>query len=105
MQSEGISISIPIYYATKKKGRAFFYTMISGLSEVMGAIIAYLFLQNLTNAIFMGFLYSIIAGIMLTISIKELLPTSFSYQNTKKTIVYFLIGVFFMLISHFLLSI
>lgn len=102
---EGISISIPIYYATKKKGRAFFYTMISGLSEVMGAIIAYLFLQNLTNAIFMGFLYSIIAGIMLTISIKELLPTSFSYQNTKKTIVYFLIGVFFMLISHFLLSI
>lgn len=102
---EGISISIPIYYATKKKGKAFFYTMISGLSEVMGAILAFLFLKNLMNDIFMGFLYSMIAGIMMTISSKELLPTSFSYQNTKKTIIYFLIGVLFMSISHFLLSI
>ncbi len=102
---EGISISIPIYYATKSKKKALCYTMISGLSEVVGAIIAFLFLKNLTNDIFMGFLYSTIAGIMMTISFKELLPTSFSYQKPTKTIFYFIFGILFMLISHFLLSI
>jgi ZIP family zinc transporter len=101
---EGISISIPIYYATKKKGRALIYTIISGMSEILGAIIAYLFLDNLTNDIFMGFLYSIIAGIMLTISVKELLPTSLSYRNYKKTISYFIFGALFMLLSHLFLT-
>ena len=102
---EGISISIPIYYATKKKGKAFLYTMVSGLSEVLGAILAFLFLKNVTNDIFMGFLYSMIAGIMITISSKELLPTSLSYQNYKKTLFYFIFGMCFMFLSHILLSI
>lgn len=77
--------------------------MISGLSEVAGAIIAFLFLKNIMNDFFMGFLYSMIAGIMLSISIKELLPTSFSYYNYKNTILSFLFGICFMLASHILL--
>lgn len=101
---EGISISIPIYYATKSRSKAFLYTMVSGLSEVIGAIIAFLFLKNMMNDFFMGFLYSIIAGIMLSISVRELLPTSLSYQKKKNSFFSFLFGIMFMLISHFLLS-
>lgn len=100
---EGISISIPIYYATKSKKKALFYTFISGFSEVVGAILSYLFLSNIANDLFMGFLYSMIAGIMLTISIKELLKESISYNFYKKTIFFFLLGVGMMLLSHILL--
>lgn len=100
---EGISISVPIYYASKSKKKAFFYTFISGFSEVVGAVISYLFLGYLENDLFMGFLYSIIAGIMITISIKELIPESLNYKLKKKTILFFIIGFIFMFITHIFL--
>ncbi len=100
---EGISISIPIYYATKNKGRAFLYTLISGLSEPFGAIIATLFLSQWITPAMMGILYAIIAGIMTHIALYELLPTSWKYQQTKKTITFFILGIIVMLLSHILL--
>lgn len=98
---EGISISVPIFYASKDRKKALFYTFISGISELFGAIIAYLFLQNLMTDSTMGMLYCIIAGIMLHISFQELLPTSFQYNKLFSSICYFLLGVFIMLINHF----
>ena len=100
---EGISISIPIYYATKNKGHAFLYTLISGLSEPFGAIIAVLFLSQWITPAMMGILYAIIAGIMTHIALYELLPTSWKYQQTKGTIIFFIIGIIIMLFSHILL--
>ena len=100
---EGISISIPIYYATNSKKKALLYTFISGFSEVVGAIISFLFLGGLENDLFMGFLYSMIAGIMISISIKELIPESLNYNLKSKTIIYFIIGFLFMFISHIFL--
>ncbi len=100
---EGISISIPIYYATRSKKKALLYTFISGFSEVVGAIISFLFLGGLENDLFMGFLYSMIAGIMISISIKELIPESLNYNLKSKTIIYFIIGFLFMFISHIFL--
>ncbi len=100
---EGISISIPIYYATKNKGRAFLYTLISGLSEPFGGIIAALFLSQWITPAMMGILYAIIAGIMTHIALYELLPTSWKYQQTKKTITFFILGIIVMLLSHILL--
>ena len=70
---EGISIAIPIYFSTKSKRKAFFYTLISGLSEPLGAILAYLFLSSIINNFIMSIILSIIAGIMIHISIYELL--------------------------------
>lgn len=98
---EGISISIPIYYATKSRGSALLYTFISGISEIFGALITYLFLSNFINDRIMGFLFSIIAGVMMHISIYELIPTSLSYKNNKLTYLFILIGSLFMLINHF----
>jgi ZIP family zinc transporter len=100
---EGISISIPIYYATKNKKKALFYTFISGTSEILGAIISYLFLNKIKGEVMMGFLYALIAGIMISISIKELLPTSLSSKEKKTTFRYFMIGIFFMILSHILI--
>lgn len=100
---EGISISMPIYYSTKNKKKALFYTFLSGVSEPFGALLAYLFLSNIVNDLFMGFLYAIIAGIMIQISIYELIPTSLSYKKYKLSILFILIGMIVMYLSHILI--
>ena len=101
---EGISISVPIYYSNKKKGRAFLYTFISALSEPLGAVLAFIFLKNYINNFILGVLFAIIAGIMTHISIYELIPTSFSYKNKKLTLIYTFIGIFITLLTHFIFS-
>lgn len=101
MQSEGISISVPIFCASKDRKKALLYTFISGISELFGAIIAYLFLQDVMTDSTMGMLYCMIAGIMIHISFQELLPTSFHYNKLLSSISYFLLGIFVMLINHF----
>lgn len=101
---EGISISVPIYYATGSKRKALFYTFISGLSELLGAVITYLFLKPFISDTVMGCLFAIIAGIMLHIAISELLPTSLKYKKNKLTLIFFTIGVSFMIISHLLFN-
>ena len=100
---EGISISIPIYYSTNSKIKAFIYTLISGLSEPLGAIICYLFLYKYINNAILGITYSIIAGIMINISINELYKEA-SSCNKKDTINYFILGVIIMIFNHLLFN-
>lgn len=100
---EGITVSMPIYYSTGSRRKAFFYTFISGISEPIGAVLAYLFLSRFVNDLFMGFLFAFIAGIMMHISIYELLPTSLNYKEKRITWLLFFIGILFMYISHQLL--
>ena len=101
---EGISIAIPIYYSTKSRGKAFIYTLFSALSEPLGALLAFLFLSKIMNNFIMGILMSLIAGIMLQISFYELIPTSFKYKNKKLSLSFFMIGILFMAISHFIFN-
>lgn len=76
---EGISVSVPIYYATGDKKKAFIYSFLSGLSEPVGALIGYFLLYNfLTEALF-GIVFAGVAGIMVYISLDELLPTAEKY--------------------------
>ena len=100
---EGISISIPIYYAANSKLKAFYYTLISGMSEPLGALISYLFLSQFVNDIILGLIYSIIAGMMINISINELYKEANNY-NKKNTVLYFIVGSFIMIINHLLFS-
>ena len=99
---EGISISVPLYYSTKSRGRAILYTFISGLSEPFGALLTYLFLNQFITDKIMGFLFSFIAGVMIHISLYELLPTSKKYNKNKITYIFFIIGILFMIINHFI---
>ena len=94
---EAISIAIPIYYSTGKKRLAFIYTFISALSELIGAIICYLFLRKYMTNFLLGITLSIIAGIMLEISFRTLLPSTKKYNYKSRVIFFFIIGVMFML--------
>lgn len=94
---EGISISIPIYYSTKSKLKAFLYTFISGISEFLGAVITYVFLYQYIDFTFISVTLSLTFGIMSYISLFELLPNAFTYQNKKLSIIAFILGFIFMI--------
>lgn len=100
---EGISIAVPIYYATKNRKKAILYTFIAGFSELLGAILAYLFLARYINTTLLSIILSITAGIMIHISVYELLPNSMKYKKKKLTINAFLLGFLVMIICDILL--
>lgn len=80
---EGIAVAIPIYYATKSKGKALLYATLSGLSEPAGAAICYAITSlagvNLTGGAAFPLILAAVAGIMIYISLDELLPTAEKY--------------------------
>lgn len=94
---EGISIAVPIYYATKNKNKAILLTFISGFSEFFGAILAYLFLAPIITSLGLGIILALAAGIMIHISIYELIPTAYQYSIYLKTSLAFLLGFIIML--------
>lgn len=78
---EGIAVSVPIYYATGSRAKAFGLSFLSGLAEPVGALIGFLLLMPfMTDAVF-GILFAMVAGIMVFISLDELLPTAEKYGN------------------------
>lgn len=82
---EGISVSVPIFYATGNRAKAFLYSFLSGLAEPVGAFAAYLALRLFVGnggafpPQVMGVLFGGVAGIMVYISVDELLPASRAY--------------------------
>ena len=101
---EGISIAVPIYYATNNRKKALLYTLVSGMSELLGAIITFLFLKYIITDLVLGILFGIIAGIMIHIALLELLITSLNYKNKKITVLFFIIGILFIMLSHFMIG-
>ncbi len=101
---EGISIAVPIYHSTNNKLKAFLYALLSGMSEVLGSILAYLFLAPLINDHVMAALYAIIAGIMIHISVYELIPGAYKESTLKNVLRYFMLGFGVMVLSHILMS-
>jgi ZIP family zinc transporter len=76
---EGVAVSILIFYATGNRKKAFVYSFFSGLAEPVGALIGYAILFSFFNDIVFGVLFASVAGIMVFISLDELLPTSREY--------------------------
>lgn len=101
---EGISIAVPIYHSSNNKLKAFLYALLSGMSEVIGSILAYLFLAPLINDYVMAALYAIIAGIMIHISVYELIPGAYKESTLKNVLKYFIIGFGVMILSHLLMN-
>lgn len=88
---EGIAVSVPVYFATGDKKKAFKLSFLSGLSEPIGALVAYLFLMPFLNDIMFGVIFAAVAGIMVFISLDELLPAAKKYDEAHLSI-YGLIG-------------
>ena len=76
---EGIAVSVPLYYATGSRKKAFGLSFLSGLSEPVGAMVGYFLLFRFINDFVFGILFAMVAGIMVFISLDELLPTAEKY--------------------------
>ncbi len=96
---EGIAVSVPIYYSTNSKLKAFKYSFLSGIVEPIGAIIGYLILLPIMNEIVFGFIFSSVAGIMVFISIDELLPSAREYGRQTLVSYGMILGMIVMAIS------
>mgnify|MGYP004661062211 FL=1 len=98
---EGICIGVPIYYSTRKVGKAIKTTLISGLSEPLGAILAYLFLYKYINNTILNIIFILVAGIMISLAINDILKESLKYSNKNNKYIYvgFIIGIIFFVIS------
>ena len=100
---EGIAISVPIYYATGSRRRAFKYSFLSGLAEPVGALIGWLILMPyLTDTVF-GIVFASVAGIMVFISFDELLPAAREYGEHHLSVYGLIAGMAVMGISLVLL--
>jgi ZIP family zinc transporter len=73
---EGIAVSVPVYYATKSKLKAFRLSFLSGLAEPAGAVIGYLILAQFLNHLVLGVIFAMVAGVMIFLAIDTLLPTA-----------------------------
>ena len=73
---EGIAVSVPVYYATKSRLKAFRLSFLSGLAEPAGAVIGYLILAQFLNDFLLGIIFSMVAGVMVFLAIDTLLPTA-----------------------------
>ena len=96
---EGISVSVPIYYATGSKKKAFYYSFLSGIAEPVGALIGYFILLNFFSDFIFGILFAGVAGIMVFISLDELLPSAQKYGEHHLSIYGLILGMAVMALS------
>jgi len=96
---EGIAVSVPIYYATGNKNKAFVYSFLSGVSEPVGALIGYLLLMPFLKPAVLAGTLAFVAGIMIYISLDELLPMAHRYGHGHLVISGIVLGMLIMAIS------
>ena len=90
---------MPLYYATGSRRRAFFWSFLSGLSEPLGALVGYLLLASVFSDTLFGILFASVAGIMVFISLDELLPTAEKYGEHHIAIYGVVAGMVVMAVS------
>lgn len=93
---EGIAVAIPIYYATNSKGKAIGNSFLSGVAEPVGGLLGYFILAAIFKESFLGIILAAVAGIMVYISLDELLPTAEKYGKHHVAIIGVIAGMAFM---------
>lgn len=101
---EGIAVSAPIYYATGSRRKAFWLSAASGFAEPLGALVGYLVLSTFVSATLMGMSLAAVAGIMIFISVDELLPTAEEFGRHHVAIYSMIAGMAVMALSLLLLG-
>ena len=101
---EGIAVSVPIYFSTGSRKKAFWYSFASGLAEPVGAVFAYLLLMPFLTPVLMECTFAVVAGIMVYISLDELLPAAHQYGHSHLAIYGLVAGMAVMALSLILLG-
>jgi len=89
---EGLCVALPVYYATGNRWKAFFWALLSGVSEPIAALLGWAVLANSVTDEAYAILFGLVAGMMVIISVKELLPTAHRYDPQDTVVTYSFIG-------------
>lgn len=96
---EGMAVSMPIYFATGNRNKAFLYSFLSGISEPVGAVIGYLVLMPFLTPMVLAGTLAFVAGVMIYISLDELLPMAHRYGHGHLVISGVILGMLVMAVS------
>ncbi|EOH9739807.1 zinc transporter ZupT [Campylobacter jejuni] len=96
---EGLAVSLPIYHATGNKKKAFIYSALSGFAEPLGAFVGALILLPFIGDLTLAISFAVIAGIMVFISLDELLPTAKTYDKAHDSLYGLILGMAIMALS------
>lgn len=99
---EGIAISAPVYYASGSRKKAFLWSLFSGVSEIMGGIVAAAVLMPFLSERLMGIALAGVGGIMVSISLDELIPVAKSMESEHSPIIGVILGMMVMAASLYL---
>lgn len=94
-----VAISVPLYYSTGSRKKAFLYTLLVGLCQPLGAILGYMVLSQGFNDLLVGILFSIVAGTMVFVALDEMLPSSQKYEDHHLSIYGAIFGMIVMAVS------
>ena len=97
---EGITVALPIYASTNNKRKALLFTFLSGITEPIGAILAYLILRFFLTDFLLGSIFGIVSGIMIYIAIDDLIPSSRRYGYDGIALLFTLIGICLMSLTY-----
>ena len=86
---EGMIISIPLYYSGKSRGRVVLYTLLASIAEPFGALLSYIVLKRLINKLILAYVLMFVSGLMISLSINDILKEILSYNKNK----YMIIGI------------
>ncbi len=101
---EGIAVSVPVYFATGDRKKAFVFSFLSGLSEPLGAVIGYFLLLPFINDALFALLFASVAGIMVFVSLDELLPAAREYGEAHHSVYGIISGMIVMALSLLLMG-
>ena len=96
---EGIAVAVPVYFATGDKKKAFILSFLSGLAEPVGALVGFLLIMPFFSEAVFGFVFASVAGIMVYISLDELLPSAEKYGEHHLSIYGLIAGMGVMALS------
>ncbi len=96
---EGVAVSVPIYYSTGSRKKAFWWSFLSGLAEPIGALLAWAILLQFMTPVLLNCVFAAVAGIMVFVSLDELLPAAHQYGRSRLVIIGLIIGMVAMAIS------
>ena len=96
---EGIAVSIPLYINNGSRRNAFKWSFISGMSEPVGAIVTWVILFPFITPTLLSAMLGVVGGIMVYISLDELLPASRKFGKEHHSILGIITGMAIMAFS------
>ena len=100
---EGLAVSAPVFFATRSRSKAFWASLLSGMAEPLGGLMGFYLFRSFPNPLIFGLVFAAVAGVMVYVSLDELLPAATGYGNHRLAIASLIAGMFVMAASLVLL--